>query len=159
MPSSKEERESAGRRRKRIKELVLERGITNRNEITRILNIEGDGKNWTLPVSRQVVYNDLKYISKISESDLQHFELDIISIYKKNIRELQRLIDLEKDPKVKSQLFRTQSTLIKDQHDMASKIALRDRPSGSGTGDGHTHMGDSIGKESRIVFGNVEVEE
>lgn len=146
------------KRRIAVKRLMLERGITNRNDIQRILRLEHPDEPW-MDVTRQTIYKDVKAVASVSEDDLKEFELDIISIYKKNIRDLQRLIDREGDSRVRSQLYRTQSQLIKDQHEMASKIALRGRVSGSGVDDGHTRKGVSIGGDARIVFGDVEVEE
>ena len=106
------------KRRRLIKKLMLERGITNREEIRRILENE-DG----IKVSRQTIYSDIKHVASVSDEELSEFKLDIISILKKNIRDLQDMIDKTDNHKDKVYFMKSLSQLCKDEVQLASSLA------------------------------------
>ena len=136
-------------RRKIIKKLMLEKGITNRAEILRILEIE-----YNIHVSRQTIYKDIAKIASLSDSDIEEFELDIASIYKKNIRDLQDMINKCRDRKEKASLMKTLSQMIKDQHTVLNNIAIRGNERRNPAKDGS-----DAEKKVSIVFGDPEVKE
>lgn len=107
-------------RRRFVKKLMLEEGITNREEILRRLKAE-----MGVVVTRQVIYNDIKQISKLSDKEIGKFELDIMAIYRRQIIELEGMISLERDSIRKAQLIKTLSQLMKDRHSVANAIAVR----------------------------------
>lgn len=125
MPYGKSHRgtpEEIAHRRGRIKKWVMEEGITNREEIRRRLIAEG------ITVSRPIIYNDFKEIAAISEGELREFELDVMGIFRKLIRDLETMIAVERDFSKKAQLIRTLSQVMKDRHTVASNIATHGKP-------------------------------
>jgi len=109
-------------RRSLIKQMILEEGITNREEIRRRLEAEG------ISVSRNTIYSDFKKVATISREELKEFELDIMGIFKKMIRQLEYMIETEEDYSKKATLIRALSTVIKDRHQVASNIAMHGKP-------------------------------
>ena len=107
-------------RRGIVKRLMLEKGVTNRAEIRRILKLE-----YNLDVTRQCIYKDIEAISKLSIEDIEEFELDITSVYKKQIYDQIREIKECKDAKMRSDLRRVLSSLMKDQQSVLSSMYVR----------------------------------
>jgi len=98
------------RRRQVIKELVLKRGVTNRAELKRILDLEYPD----LSTSRQTIYKDFKLVSQISDDDYHNFGSVVIGNYVKMINDQMDDIDGEKDASKRSTMRRTLSQLMKD---------------------------------------------
>jgi len=109
-------------RRRIIKKMVLEDGITNRQEIKRRLADQG------IEVSILTIYNDFKHIVSVSPTELKEFELDLMKIWKRLILDMQDMIGKEKDFKKKAYLIKTLSTIMRDRHQVASSIALHGKP-------------------------------
>lgn len=113
--------ERAEYRRGIVKKLMLSKGITNRNEIRRILISEyGFPDN----LSRQQVYKDVENIAKLSQEDIEEFKLDITAIYRKIIRDQIDEIEKCSDPKERSQLRSTLSKLMKEQAQVINSMGL-----------------------------------
>ena len=121
------QKEQTDVRRAYVKKLILNEGITNREEIRRRLKAD-----MGIEVTRQIIYNDFKQIAKLSDKELGKFELDIMGIYKRQIMELEGMIDLERDSLKKASLIKTLSQVIKDRHSVANAIALRGKRFDSG---------------------------
>ena len=111
------------KRREIIKKWILEDGITNRSEIKRRLKAE-----YGIDVSRQSIYKDFAAIAKFSSEDLKEFELDIMGLFKKYIREMEVLIEKETDSYKKAQLIKMLSQVIKDRHSVAASISIHGKP-------------------------------
>ena len=109
-------------RRAIVKKLMLEKGITNRNEILRILISEyGFPKN----LSRQQIYKDVDNVARLSQKDIEEFNLDITAIYRKIIRD--QIDEIEKcgDPVERSKLRSTLSKLMKEQSQVLNSMGLK----------------------------------
>ena len=75
----------------------------------------------------------------------------MLAILKRNIRDLNNMVHAEANPVTKAGLMKTLSSLIKDEHDMACKIALRDRDRMGSSGEKEARSGSSGGLT--LVFG------
>jgi hypothetical protein len=126
-----------------VKKLVLERGITSKEEIRRVLKSE-----FKISVNRQTVYSDFKKIGSISDSDFKDFASEVLETLRKNIQSLQKDIDSCESVKDRAYLMRTLSMLAKDEVGLASSLA-----SGSKSVTG----GESSGGV-QIVFGEPVVD-
>ena len=110
----------ASYRRGIVKNLMLVKGITNRSEIVRILQLE-----YNMKVTRQCVYKDIAAISNLSMEDIEEFELDITSVYKKQIRDQIQEIKHCKDAKLRSDMRKALSILMKDQQAVLNSMYVR----------------------------------
>ena len=126
-------------RRGIVKRLMLEKGVTNRAEIRRILKLE-----YGLDVTRQCIYKDIEAISKLSMEDIEEFELDITSVYKKQIRDQIGEIKHCKDAKLRSDLRKVLSSLMKDQQSVLSSMYVR--------GAGKDAVDKADGERPRKIF-------
>lgn len=120
--------------------MVIEEGITNREEIRRRLLAEG------IEVTRPIIYSDIKTIVAISPEELKEFELDVMGEFKKMIHQLDTMITLETDNMKKAKLIRDKSQVMKDRHAVASSIAQHGKP------EDKKHREDES-KEVSITFG------
>ena len=130
-------------RRKIIKMLLMDRGVTNREEIRRLLHEE-----FGFPLyNRGTIVYDIKQLAKLKEVDVEEFELDILSEYKRMIRNQRVEIEACTDPKERTSMRKALSQLIKDMHSVANQIALRGKPGESSK----EYVKEEKGK--RVVFG------
>lgn len=142
---SKEETEH---RRKLIRDMVLNRGITNRAEIRRNLESEHGIK-----VTPQTIYRDWKQIAILSPDKVKEFHLDLIGIYRKQIRELDVMIVTERDSTKKAALMRTQSQIMKDMGIVSAQLQTED------TGTTRKPKKHKPEEETQIIFGDPKVKE
>jgi len=112
-------KEETLRRRNIIKDIFFKDNITTAVKIQDILK-----NKHNIVVDRQTVYKDIKTLGSVGEGELKVFESDILSTLKRNIRELQRMIDEELDVIRKANLMKIMSQLCKDEHSLAASIAL-----------------------------------
>jgi len=130
-------------RRKIIKMLLMERGMTNREEIRRCLHDEFGFELY----NRGTIVNDIKQLAKLKEVDVEEFELDILSEYKRMIRNQRVEIEACTDARERTMMRKALSQLIKDMHSVANQIALRGKPGES------SKEFEKEEKSKRVVFG------
>ena len=134
------------KRREIVKKLIVDRGITSKAEILRVLESE-----FGLKVSRDTLYRDFKHGSMIDESVLQRVELDITSTFREFIAGLKELVDKAESPHDKIAAMKACSQIIKDRQTVLNNIAMRGRAVASASG-----KGDKSDVKS-IVFGEPKV--
>jgi hypothetical protein len=116
-PSSEETRH----RRLLIKKMVLEQGIISKEEIRKKLQEEHN-----IFVNRVTIHKDFKVIANVSDGELEVFEIDIMTIYKRLIFKLEGMIAKETDNIKKASLIKSLSGVLKDRQTVLSNIALRE---------------------------------
>ena len=142
----KPSRQETDHRRDLIREMVLNRGITNRAEIRRRLESEHGIK-----VTPQTIYRDWKAVAALHPDKVKEFHFDLIGRYKQRIRELDIMIAKEHDSSKKASLMRTQSQMMKDMGFVSAQLATEE------TGTTRKPKRPKPEEKTKIIFGEPEV--
>jgi len=113
-PSSEE----TMKRRQIIKDLVINRGVTNRSEIKRILDLEYPD----LSTTRQTIYKDFALVSKISDDEYHNIGSIMLGNWTKMINDQMDDIDSETDRSKRSKMRKDLSQLQKDRLTAANML-------------------------------------
>ena len=120
MSKSKPPVSATEKRRELVRKYVFDKGITSKTEIMKLLE-----KEHGISVRRETVDGDFKSVTGggIPSSRVVGFHLDLISIYRKRIRELDRMISDMGDVMKKATLMRAQSQIMKDMGQVTRDMA------------------------------------
>lgn len=107
-------------RRKIIKEIMYERGIVSPTKIQKILKEE-----YNTVINKNAVYRDIREIGGVNEVDMALEDTNLISLYKRMRKKLEKIIEEDPDVRVRMTAMRSLSQLAKDQHTIETNIAMR----------------------------------
>ena len=135
------------KRRRIVKNYILEDGITSKAEIRRRLKSDHG-----IVVGINAVYNDIKNVQFLSPDKVKEFQLDRIASYKRMIKDQEEEIKQTDDLKLRSDLRRTLSTLMKDMGIVSRELQIE------GGGTMRNPSRDKV-ESIKIIFGEPRVVE